>query len=472
MSAPTPPRASITAGPASMAYVDTSTPAQCRSGYDPVGLDVSNCGSIVAAQAATINITNPPAEATMVRLTQLPDAVQSNVAACDAAGVSCKFLAFDFENNEAKRASTLSHVINTRETTVNNSGIFYKAGSKPPTFNTLPGYVFDPTFSYDSSGRNPTMSTVIDERYCARYCDSQAGCIGFNYQPVIRKCSVFTNAGIEPDVYVDGVVSFAKETIAKAAGGADPPGTNLVNSGLWCGSDEQVAACNADISNVIQNSSITAFSTADLEACAACPAKEVAKTSTGWAVTNEIETTVITTTSVDTISRLAYSTTGRATSNIALVPGKFYKLSPYVPSSAFVAKTCLFMKNVPFYTVMGSSQSGNGNNRFLMSGVYYAIPPGVYTGPQFVSVLNTVGTSGTFRFDEAANCYEWSSPINAFLDEPAALSLLGFKRMSSGRVIRGQQLPPDDNGGFMTYYSHALADSQFSASGSSRYADQ
>lgn len=459
----------VTAGAASMAYVDTSTSAQCRQGYDPIGLDVSNCGAILAAEAATINITNPPVPPVLVQLDKMPAAVQSNVAACNAAGDSCKFLAFDFDNNEAKMAPTMSHIINTRETTVHNAGVFYKDGAKPPTFNTLPGYIFDPTFSYDPNGRNPKMSTVIDERYCARYCDNDAACIGFNYQPIIRKCTVFTNAGIEADTYVDGVVSFTKETIAKAAAGADPPGTNLVNTGLWCGSAEQVAACNADISNVIQNSNITAFSTADLEACAACPGKTVAKTgSSTWAVTNEIETTVITNTPVDTIGRLAYSTTGRATSNIALVPGKFYKLSPYVPSSAFVAKTCLFMKNVPFYAVVGSSPSGNGNNRFLMSGTYYAIPPGVYTGSQFVTVLNTLGTGGTFRFDEAANCYEWSSPVNAFLDEPAALTLLGFKRMTSGTVIRGQQLPPDDNGGFMTYYSHAISESQFSASGTSR----
>ena len=466
----------MTAGAASMVYVDTSTSAQCRQGYDPTGLDVSNCGAILAAEAATINITNPPVTPTMIQLDKMPAAVRSNVEACNAEGASCKFLAFDFDNNEAKRAPTLSHVINTRETTVHNSGIFYKEGGKPPTFNTLPGYIFDPTFSYDPSGRNPTMSTVIDERYCARYCDSDTACVGFNYQPIIRKCTVFTNAGVEADTYVDGVVSFTKETIAKTAAGADPPGTNLVNSGLWCGSAEQVAACNADISNVIQNSNITAFSTADLEACAACPGKTVAKTgSSTWAVTNEIETTVISTNPVDTISRLAYSTTGRVTSSILLVPGKFYKLSPYVPSSAFVAKTCLFMKNVPYYTVVGAAgatqttPATNGNNRFLMSGVYYTIPPGVYTGPQFVSALNTVGTSGTFRFDEAANCYEWSSPINAFLDEPAVLTLLGFKRMTSGTVIRGQQLPPDDNGGFMTYYSHKIADSQLSASGSSQY---
>lgn len=497
------PVGSITAGVANMQYTNvTENASACRAeGYNVDGLDVSNCGLIIAARAATLATVNTPAPVSPIRTSVLPAAVQSDIAACDAEGTSCKFLAFDFDVNEGKRASTLTHVINTRETTAHNAGIFYKHGNKPPTFNTIPGYVFDGTFSFDTTGRTPLLSTVIDERYCARTCDNNPFCTGFNYQAMIRMCTVFTDedlvtsadSGVKAMVYKNGIVSFTKEPINKTATGTDPLGTNLTTSGAWCGSEEQIAACNADITNVIQNSSISAFSTADLESCAACPVKEVARVgATSWAVTNEIETTVITNSPAETITSLNYkgdpsacesrytramtaaagnatamtaataartaclATHGRPTTKITLVPGKFYKLSPYVQSSAFVAKTCLFMKNVASYTVVGATVGSNGNNRFLLSGATYTIPIGIYTGPQFVSMLNTLGTGGIFGFADAANRYEWRSDVSGVFEDPAALLLLGFKRMARGKVIQGTQLPPNNNGGFMTYYSHAL----------------
>lgn len=440
----------FTAGQVSI-NIDAS-PAPCPTPR-PSGLDPANCGSIAMGQA--VDLTNkiyggtpvPPP----VSVTKLPQALQSNIEACNTAGDACKFVAFDFETNTAQRASTMSHVINTRASTTHDAGVFYKQ-NKPPEFSTVPGYIFDPIYSYNKDAHLPKFSTVIDERYCARGCDNDSTCVGFNYIPMTRKCFLFSGADTEPDVYTDGVVSYAKENNPKVAQGSNPAGTNLTNSGTWCGSEEQVAACNADISNVIQNSTIQSFSTMDLVSCASCPSKSVYKTgATSWAVTNEIETTVITTSATDTIAKLDYSRTGRATTTITLTPGKFYKLEPYLPSSSFVAKTCLYMKNVPKYTVPI-------NSTFLMSGTLYTVPAGTYTGPQFVTVLNTLNTGGTFSYLPDEGKYQWSGATNRFLDTPGPLGLIGFQRLTSGTTIKGTTVDIIGNGGFLTYYAQGLSD--------------
>jgi len=448
------------------------------------------------AKAADISdkIYGSGAPPVVVALDKMPQGVQTSIAACTTAGDSCKFVAYDFETNVSQTAATMTHVIDTRSSTTHDAGIFYKK-DKPPVFNTIPGYSFDPVYSYDRDTRAPKYATVVDERYCARACDADTTCFGFNYETLTRKCYMFSGSAMEAAVYTDGVVSYTKSDSSKVAQGSDPAGTNLTNSGTWCGSDEQIAACNGDISNVIQDSTIQSFSTMDLVSCSACPSKSVVKTGTNsWAFTNEIETTTMSTSATDVITKLNYksdpavcetnytqaviaaagnataltaaasartaclATHGRATTSIRLQTGKFYKISPYLPSSSFVPKTCLYMADLPKLTVSATLR----NNKFLMSGTFYTVPDGTYTGAQLLVVLNRLTTGGTFSYLPDEGKYKWSGPNNRFLDIPGPLSFIGFGRLMSGTTITGSKVNLFGNGGFLTYYAHGLSDSSSS----------
>ena len=486
---------SFTAGQVSIGIGDTPCPEP-----RPGTLDPASCGPIAMADAADLSdkIYGSGAPPVVVALEKMPEGVQTSIAACNTAGDSCKFVAYDFETNATQSATTMSHVIDTRASTTHDAGIFYKT-NKPPVFNTIPGYSFDPIYSYNRDTRAPKYATVVDERYCARACDADTKCFGFNYETLTRKCYMFSGSAMEADVYMDGVVSYTKEDNPKVAQGSDPAGTNLTNSGTWCGSDEQIAACNGDISNVIQNSTIQSFSTMDLVSCSACPSKSVVKTGTNsWAFTNEIETTTISTSATDVISKLNYksdpavcetnytqaiiaaagnataltaaasartaclATHGRATTSITLQTGKFYKISPYLPSSSFVPKTCLYMANLRKLTVSTALR----NNQFLMSGTFYTVPDGTYTGPQLLVVLNRLTTGGTFSYLPDDGKYKWVGSVipgrpgvyfNRVLDIPGPLSFLGFGRLTSGTTIMGSKVDLFGNGGFLTYYAHGLS---------------
>jgi hypothetical protein len=172
---------------------------------------------------------------------------------------------------------------------------------------------------------------VIDERYCARPCDDDATCGGFNYEPINRTCTLFRKSeSLKNDVYKDGRVAFIREDIAKTADTVgDPAGTDLTNTGAWCGL-QNLTQCNADISDVIANNpEILSFTTSDLMSCSACPAKTVSRLdATRWAVTNEIDTTTLSTTSADTITKLQYTTQTTAPLRTTMTTGSFNKITP------------------------------------------------------------------------------------------------------------------------------------------------
>jgi hypothetical protein len=269
--------------------------------------------------------------------------------------------------------------------------VFVKDGvAKPPLFKTIPGYNFDGMFSFEPASHTqiplPTGVTnpVIDERYCARSCDDDATCGGFNYEPINRTCTLFKKSeSLKNDVYKDGRVAFVREDIDKLAKGSDPPGTNLAGTGEWCGL-QNLTQCNADISDVIANNpEILSFTTSDLMSCSACPAKTVARLdATRWAVTNEIDTTTISTTSADAITKLQYTTQTTTPPRTTLTPGSFYRITPYLPGMSFPAQTFLYMKRIKKFEVYEQ------NRYWIMSGVSYSIPIGTYLTAEFLAALN------------------------------------------------------------------------------------
>ena len=448
----TTPASTFTVGQVVIAAPETAT-APCPPGV--TGLDPATCGAIASGEAAdlTNKVFGPGEPAKPVARTKLPQPVQTLLDDCDGSS-TCKLVSYDFDASTGRSSDTLSHLISTRMTTAHNAGVFVKDGaSTPPLFTTIPGYTFDGMFSFKPDGALPLPpgTNIIDERYCARACDDTANCGGFNYEQVGRICTLFPKGKVN-DAYKDGRVAFVREDIRKSAYGSDPPGTNLTGTGVWCGI-QSLTQCNSDISNVITNNpEILSFTTSDLASCAACPAKTVSRTGASeWAVTNEIDTTIIARSSADTIAKLQYTTESTPPPRTTLTPGNFYKITPYLPGVSFPSQTFLYMKRIKKFEVYEQ------NRYWIMSGVSYSIPIGTYLTAEFLAALNAAGTPGTFTFDGSK--FTWTGTF-VRIDIAGALELAGFVNRqesptdpATGKAtMSGWQVSFDDaSGGFFTH---------------------
>lgn len=468
----------FTAGGVSIGQSDTPPPpsAYTISGFDPANYTAIQMGESANISNAVYGTGQPP---TPISRERLPTWTQTALSGCDS-DANCKFVAADFETKTTNpgTANQVGYMIDTSQSTIHNAGIFYKDTidtanvNAVPIFSTIPGYIFDPVFSFNKDAHPNVRSTVIDERYCARACDQTPKCLGFNYQMLSKECRVFTgdvdadgNPSYTNDVYKDGIVGFLKEQNAGSARGSDPPGTNLSQTGLWCGDEAQIARCNADISNVIQNTNVTSFSTQDLDSCASCPAKAIVRKpgQTSWAVTNEIQTTTMKTSAADTIAAANYTRTGgRASTTIELEHGKFYTIGPYLPSSSMVTKTCLYMKrDIEFNILYGM------DNSFYLNNNIYRVPHGKYYKDTLLPVLNSLVDQsgalipGSFSYDEANRQYVWSGGTTTYrtMHVAGSLKILGFRDRMQGTEIRGVPFPINISGGFFTYYPHRLSSS-------------
>ena len=456
------PASKFTVGQVVIAAPDPATTTPCPMGI--TGIDAATCGAIASGEAADLTgkVFGPGAPAIPVARTKLPQSVQTLLNDCDGSS-TCKLVSYDFDASTGERRDTLSHLISTVSTTAHNAGVFVKDGAgTAPLFRTIPGYDFDGMFSFDPDRHTqiplPSGTNIIDERYCARACDDDATCGGFNYEQTGRKCTLFKKSeSLTNEAYKDGRVAFIREDIRKTKSGSDPPGTNLTGSGAWCGL-QNLTECNSDISNVITNNpEILSFTTSDLASCSACPAKTVSRTgATEWAVTNEIDTTTISSSSADTIAKLQYTTQSTPTPSTVLTPGSFYKIAPYLPGSSFQAQTFLYMKRIKKFEVFDSP----GYRFWLMSGTYYSIPAGIYFKAEFLQALNAAGAPGTFSFDGSK--FTWTGPyVTISLAGP--LKLAGFV---DGQEAAADQIDPvsgvatmtglpvsfdDASGGFFTH---------------------
>jgi hypothetical protein len=226
----------FTVGQVSLAS-DTTTP--CPATVQQVtGLDPTNCGAIISGESASLvdkvfGAGTPP---TPISRDKLPQDTQTKLTECDGSS-TCKFVAYDFDTSTGQKSDTLSHLIDTRMSTLHNAGVFIKEGQgRPPIFTTMPGYIFDAIYSFTATPIE--TSDVPDERYCARKCDEKAStCGGFNYEPVGKKCYLMPkgkdkngNDLYTTDGYKDGVVSYRREDNPSTAQGSNPTGTNLTGS--------------------------------------------------------------------------------------------------------------------------------------------------------------------------------------------------------------------------------------------------
>ena len=455
MSTPPTPATSFTAGNVIIASPGTTPVTPCPSGV--TGLSVDTCAMIASGEAAdlTNKVFGPGAPPIPLTRDVLPGPVRTLLDGCEGL-TPCKFVAYDFDTSTGQSSVTRSHLISTQTTTAHNAGVFVKNGVDTlPLFKTIPGYNFDGMFSFNPDSHAPLVAatSVVDERYCARACDEKPSCGGFNYEPLTRMCTLFPK-GKKNVVYKDGRVSFSKDVIATAAAGSNPVGTDLTGTGAWCGV-QNLTQCNADISDVITNNpEILSFTTSDLASCSACPAKTVARTSAStWAVSNEIDTTTISTTSADTIAKLQYTTRTTPTVRTTLTPGNFYKLTPYLPGSSFETRTCLYMKRIKKFEVVDQPEY----RYWTMNGTAYSITGGTYLTTQFIEALNAAGTPGMFSFD--GKKITWVGEF-AVVNVAGPLGLAGFVDKQETEIdsvtglesMSGWDVSYDDvSGGFFTH---------------------
>ena len=229
-----------------------------------------------------------------------PEFVQANLD-CTVEGSTCNFIGADFSTNVMSEYDTLPYVVNTGYSVPSNVGVFIKnQAPNAPEFTSPPGYKEHSGFDlqHDSQPLDTVQikETVVE---CAAACNGRGSdCIGFNYRLMTRACQLVkrtptarasgTGGLVPPPPFekVTDVDSFAyirEESLNPDVYTSYPAGTNMTHEGNLCSS---APACNADLTKLVTEGTVTSFSTAELESCAFCPVRSYTNGST----TNEVGT--------------------------------------------------------------------------------------------------------------------------------------------------------------------------------------
>jgi hypothetical protein len=110
------------------------------------------------------------------------------------------------------------------------------------------------------------------------------------------------------------------------------PGTNLGNQGALCA---DVVACNSNLHRVIDDTTITSFTTAELQSCEYCPIRKFDRTN--YIVTDELGIS-----NSDT-NNLFFKTNGTVP-HTQITDGGFYVLTPYIPATPAWTQNVFFRK--------------------------------------------------------------------------------------------------------------------------------
>jgi len=249
---------------------------------------------------------------------------------CTVDGTSCKFIGADFSSNVMNEYDTrIPYIVDTASSIPTNTGIFVKQNIlNPPTFTSPPGYTkyYIGVLDANSSTILTPVQTANTVNTCADLCNAQGSiCTGFNYRLSTRECQLLKG---EPYLSTTelNAVSFVREVIpTKVTLTAYPTGTDLKHEGTLCSNANM---CNADLTKLVGDGSVSSFSTADLESCAFCPVRSYDKTAS--VVTNEVGTFAVTPTTYQ--QHLLYDTQPGVSSPI-LTDG-FYSVTPWLPDNA------------------------------------------------------------------------------------------------------------------------------------------
>jgi hypothetical protein len=245
-----------------------------------------------------------------VDTTVLPSRLQDTMSSCEG---NCKFIAADFARETFDQKSTVPYVIDTLQSTSEDKAVLVRSGTNDPiTFKTPPGFSLD-----DYSIVGTKISSVSgDQDSCSIACRNNSGCVGFNISASGTACDLYSS--IDSEQYDDSKMSFRKYYIDTNPT-IDPPGTNLGDQGSFCAN---MYACNSDLEAVFNESTITSFSTADLQTCQYCPIRKFDRNP--MRVVNELGFSY-----PGGLDRLLYKT-GTPPLHILLTEGDTYYATPYL----------------------------------------------------------------------------------------------------------------------------------------------
>jgi len=314
--------------------------------------------------------------------------LQSNLEQCDGT-TSCKYVGFDFEQDTGTRFNNMKYDIDISQIG-GSKGVFTKEGEVPPTMMVAPpGYKYDfmsingvvlgsscsyggkiyngycrveanhdyvligCTYFCDKSGYTPdgwTERAVLDcttTRYCKKdldlptgstttgdilscktLCDAQSTCKGFNFNPILKQCTIYSD--ITGYSYNSATFSFTRHDFPKAEGKTIPDArdsvTYLGNTGNDC---SEMTACNSNIAHVFDTPGVQSFSTSDIETCGFCPIKTVNKVASDYYVRDEVGKTTKYTQKNTALAAMQYSNVPNPNTTTASSLLSLYKITPY-----------------------------------------------------------------------------------------------------------------------------------------------
>jgi hypothetical protein len=257
---------------------------------------------------------------TFVDTKVLPQGLQDTLSTCEG---DCKFIAADFTTQTFEKKTDIPYAINTIQSTAENKSLITsQSGDTPVMFNAPPGFSINDYAITQGSSLVSAPTTLVGQLSCSEACNARSDCTGFNLNNGTNTCEFFTSVGSED--YIDNKMSFRKEdiptTIQSGSGFPSYPGTNLDSQGLSC---NDMTSCNSNVQRVIDDTTISAFTTADLQACEYCPVRKFHRATN--TVTDEFGN------STHDITNMIFK--GLHTPHIQIIDRGFYVMTPYVPTS-------------------------------------------------------------------------------------------------------------------------------------------
>ena len=172
--------------------------------------------------------------------------------------------------------------------------------------------------------------TTGDILSCKIACDSQPTCKGFNFNPVLKQCTVYS--AIIGKSYDASVISFTRHDFPTSEGKLIPDArdsvTYLGNTGSDC---SKMIECNSNIAHVFDTPGVTSFSTTDIDTCGFCPIKTVNNVSYDYYVRDEVGRTTKYTDKATALAAVQYTDVPNPNNTTSSsLPVSLYKITPYV----------------------------------------------------------------------------------------------------------------------------------------------
>ena len=351
--------------------------------------DPSNCALIDAKERYPLNpFERTDDKPILIPRNLFSTNLKTDLEQCDGT-TSCKYVGFDFIQDTGTRINNMKYNIDISQTG-GSKGVFTKELNTVPTMMVAPPgytYSFDSingvllgstcsgsgsfiyngycrnqathefvvigfSFSCDESGYVPdgwsSNAIFVDTgpRYCKKAldippgstttgdilscktsCDSYATCKGFNFDPVLKKCTIYSD--ITGYSYNSSTFSFTRHDFPTSEGKMIPDArdsaTYLGNTGSDCG---KMDACNSNIAHVFDTPGVQSFSTTDIDNCGFCPIKTINKVASDYYVRDEVGKTTKYTQPNAALAALQYSNVSNPSTTETSLLG-LYKVTPY-----------------------------------------------------------------------------------------------------------------------------------------------